>query len=91
MIGDISERLIRPVLGEADYSTVYHPPELGLVSRPYMNWISWKHHQWVILTPKSIQFFRTDARALNYLAFAEHTFIPDESYLGTGNWGLFYL
>lgn len=83
-LGDIAERLTRPVLGESDYSTVYHPPELGLVSRPYSNWISWKHHQWVILTPDSIEFFRNDIRALNYLAFAEHTYIPDESYMGTG-------
>ena len=75
----------RAHLGEADYSTVYHPPELGLISSPYENWKAYKHHQWVIFTPETIQFFRTDIDALNFLAFAEHTFIPDEHYFAIGN------
>ena len=71
------------VLGERDFSTVYHPPELGLISHPYSNWVNWKHHQWVILTPETIRFFREDKKALNWLAFAEHSFIPDEAFFAT--------
>ena len=84
MFGDLSERFFRAHLGQFDYSAMYHPPELGLVTSPYPRWRAYKHHQWVILTPEAIQFFRTDPKAITFLAFAEHSFIPDESYLGTG-------
>lgn len=38
----------------------------------------------MIVTAECIRFFRTDLKALNFLAFQEHTYIPDESYFGTG-------
>jgi hypothetical protein len=44
-----------------------------------------KHHQWLIITPECVEFFRTDPKALNFLAFAEHTYIPDETYFATGD------
>ena len=81
---DLSERFNRVNLGEADYSTMYHPPELGITSSPYGHWRAYKHHQWVIFTPDTVRFFRTDPDALNFLAFTEHTYIPDEHYFGTG-------
>lgn len=80
---DLAERFNRAHLGEADYSTVYHSPELGILSTPYPSWRAYKHHQWVIFTPEAVRFFRTDPDALNFLSFAEHTFIPDEHYFGT--------
>ncbi|KAJ3358871.1 hypothetical protein HDU91_005092 [Kappamyces sp. JEL0680] len=81
--GDIAERYFRPHLGESDYSTVYHPPELGLVSSPFPRWRALKHHQWIIFTPEAVRYFRKNVYANTFLAFSEHTFIPDESFLGT--------
>ena len=91
VIGDLAERFNRAHLGEADYSTVYHSPELGILSTPYPSWRAYKHHQWVIFTPEAVRFFRTDPDALNFLSFAEHTFIPDEHYFGTGEWYLCFI
>ncbi|KAI8894641.1 core-2/I-branching enzyme-domain-containing protein [Globomyces pollinis-pini] len=80
---DLAERFYRIHLGESDYSSVYHPSELGIVTWPNTNWRAYKHHQWVILTPESIRFLRNDPTAINFLSFAEHTYIPDESYFAT--------
>ena len=80
----MAERFYRAHLGEADFSTVYHPPELGFSTFPFPSWRAYKHHQWVIFTPECIEFFRTDLKALHFLAFAEHSYIPDEHYFGTG-------
>jgi hypothetical protein len=84
IIADLAERFYRVHLGESDFSSVYHPSELGVVTWPFTHWKAMKHHQWVILTPEVIHFFRTDQKALMFLAFAEHSFIPDESYFATG-------
>ncbi|KAJ3254208.1 hypothetical protein HK103_007453 [Boothiomyces macroporosus] len=80
---DLAERFYRVHLGEEDYSSVYHPAELGVVTWPFNHWRAYKHHQWMILTPEAVKFFRSDPHAITFLAFAEHTYIPDESYIAT--------
>jgi hypothetical protein len=57
---------------------------MGIVTWPYTHWRAYKHHQWVVLTPETIRYLRTSKEALMFLAFAEHTYIPDESYFATG-------
>jgi hypothetical protein len=58
---------------------------MGIITSPFPRWRALKHHQWMIVTPECINFLRTDIDALNFLAYAEHTYIPDESYFATGN------
>jgi hypothetical protein len=84
IFGDLSERFFKTHLAQFDFSNLYHPPELGLIASPFPRWRAYKHHQWIILTPEAVKFFRTDSKAITFLAFAEHSFIPDESYIGTG-------
>jgi hypothetical protein len=55
-----------------------------MISPPFPGWKYVKHHQWLILSRECVTFFRTDSNALNYLAFSEHTYIPDEIYFATG-------
>jgi hypothetical protein len=81
---DLAERFFRVHLGEEDFSSIYHPQELGLVSWPFPRWRAYKHHQWMIVTPDLIRFLRKDTNALNFLAFQEHCYIPDESFFATG-------
>jgi hypothetical protein len=57
---------------------------MGVVSWPFNNWKALKHHQWMILTPEAVDFLRHDRKSLTFLSFAEHSYIPDESYFGTG-------
>jgi hypothetical protein len=38
----------------------------------------------MILNPKAVEFLRHDVEALTFLAFAEHIYIPDESFFATG-------
>lgn len=80
---DLAERFYRVHIGTTSHS-LYHPSESGIISPPYPRWKHVKHHQWIILTRDCINFFRIDSKALNFLAFAEHTYIPDESYFATG-------
>ncbi len=81
----LAERLHRVHIGKADFSSVFSPEETGMISPPFPRWTSWKHHQWMILTPKAVAFLRKDSEALTYLAFCEHTYIPDENYFATGS------
>ncbi|KAI8925915.1 core-2/I-branching enzyme-domain-containing protein [Entophlyctis helioformis] len=80
---DLAERFYRAHIGEADFSSLFHPSGLGVTSWPFPRWRAYKHHQWMIVTPEFIKFLREDRDALNFLAFAEHTYIPDESYFAT--------
>ena len=81
---DLAQRFTRVHVSNADYSTYLHPVETGVTNWPYPSWTAYKHHQWIMFTPEAIKFFRTDPRALTFLAFAEFTLIPDESYFATG-------
>lgn len=83
-IADLAERFYRIHLGKEDFSSVFYPPETGIVTWPFPSWKAVKHHQWMIVTPQCVEFFRSDVNALNFLAFAEHTYIPDESFFATG-------
>lgn len=56
---------------------------MGITNGPYMRWKAYKHHQWMILTPKAILFLKHDREALNFLAHTGHTYIPDEFYFAT--------
>eukprot|EP00842_Homolaphlyctis_polyrhiza_P003002 jgi/Hompol1/3702/HPOL_000837-RA len=80
---DLAERFYRAHIGLADYSSLYHPQGLGVTSWPFPRWRAFKHHQWMIVTPDLIKHLRSDIDALNFLAFQEHTYIPDESYFAT--------
>ena len=80
----MAERFFRPHLGEEDFSSIYHPYELGITSWPFSRWRAYKHHQWMIIRPSFVEFLRTDNNSLNLLAFMEHTYIPDESFFATG-------
>ncbi|KAJ8325689.1 Xylosyltransferase 2 [Batrachochytrium dendrobatidis] len=79
----IADRFLRPHLARADHSTVYHPPELSITSWPFSHWRAYKQMQWMVLTREAVQFFRKDKHAINYLAFMEHTLLPEESFFAT--------
>ncbi|KAH6561207.1 hypothetical protein BASA62_009984 [Batrachochytrium salamandrivorans] len=79
----IAERSLRPHLARADHSGVYHPPELGITSWPFSHWRAYKQMQWMVLARDAVSFLRSDKHAINYLAFMEHTLMPEESYFAT--------
>ncbi|EGF79788.1 hypothetical protein BATDEDRAFT_89199 [Batrachochytrium dendrobatidis JAM81] len=81
--GHLAERFYRAHIGTADFASLFHPNSLGVTSWPFPRWRAYKHHQWMIVTPDFIRFLRYDSNALNFLAFSEHTYIPDESYFAT--------
>lgn len=81
---DLAERFYRAHIGLQDTNGLYHPSESGIITPPFPHWTAMKHHQWLILTPDCVQFFRNNSKALNFLAFSEHTYIPDETYFATG-------
>jgi hypothetical protein len=81
----LAERFYRAHLGLNDRSKVYNSDELGLITSPYPRWRAYKHHQWMIITPHCATFLRENVDSLNFLAFAEHIYIPDESFFATGN------
>ncbi|KAL2918116.1 Xylosyltransferase 2 [Polyrhizophydium stewartii] len=80
---DLAERFYRAHIGVADFSSLFHPNVLGVTSWPFPRWRAYKHHQWMIVTPDFVRHLRENRDALNFLAFAEHTYIPDESYFAT--------
>ncbi|KAJ1344756.1 hypothetical protein BSLG_000277 [Batrachochytrium salamandrivorans] len=80
---DLAERFYRAHIGDADFSSLFHPNGLGVTSWPFPRWRAYKHHQWMIVSPDFIRFLRSDSDALNFLAFSEHIYIPDESYFAT--------
>lgn len=67
---------------------MYHPPEIGLRFYAIPTWRVCKQHQWMMLTSEFIKDLRTNADALHFLAFMEHTWIPDEAYFCIGKCGL---
>eukprot|EP00842_Homolaphlyctis_polyrhiza_P001241 jgi/Hompol1/2117/HPOL_002833-RA len=79
----VAERFMRPHLGKADHSGVYHPPELGITSWPFAHWKAYKQMQWMILSRQAVNHFRTDKEAISYLAFMEHSLMPEESFFAT--------
>jgi hypothetical protein len=83
MIDDMTERLYRPHMHEMDHSSIFHIQDTGVTNWPYPKWLAVKHHQWMIITPEFVKFLKHDLDALNFLAFAEHSYIPDEFYFGT--------
>jgi hypothetical protein len=80
----LAERFYRVHLGLKDRSKVYNANEVGLITSPYPHWRAYKHHQWMIITPQCVNYLRENLNVLNFLAFAEHIYIPDESFFATG-------
>jgi hypothetical protein len=80
----MTERVYRPHLKEMDDSSLFHLEDLGIINSVFPKWKYVKHHQWMILTPEFVLFLKTNIMALNFLAFMEHSYIPDEMYFGTG-------
>jgi hypothetical protein len=42
-----------------------------------------KHHQWLSISPSALRYLGSEAWPLRLLAYAEFSFIPDESYFAT--------
>lgn len=81
----MTERIYRPHLMEADDSSIFHLEDLGIINSIFPRWRYVKHHQWMIITPEYVEYLKKNLLALNFLAFMEHSYIPDETYFGTGN------
>ncbi|KAI8922842.1 core-2/I-branching enzyme-domain-containing protein [Entophlyctis helioformis] len=79
----VAERSLRPHLAKADRTAVYHPPELSITSWPFPHWKAYKQMQWMILSRGAITYLRQDKSAINYLAFMEHSQMPEESFFST--------
>ncbi|KAJ1562160.1 hypothetical protein HK405_015209 [Cladochytrium tenue] len=82
---EIAARLFRPhvpdpTLPSVEFSMVDLTSTVGHRSPPQTSWRWCKQHQWMILTRDLVEFLREDKDALRWLAFAEHTWIPDESF-----------
>lgn len=79
----MTERIYRPHLKEMD-TRMFHLEDIGIINSNFPRWKYIKHHQWMIITPEYVEFLKTNLLALNFLAFTEHSYIPDEMYFGTG-------
>ncbi|KAI8903508.1 core-2/I-branching enzyme-domain-containing protein [Gorgonomyces haynaldii] len=80
---DLSERFFRAHVSRHDHSSILHMTEPGILNSPFPHWNIQKHHQWMIVTPEFVRFLRTNQEALDFLAFQEHCYIPDESYFAS--------
>jgi hypothetical protein len=59
---------------------VYELDEIGYMNPPYRHWKLCKQSQWMILTREVVQFMRDSNEAMQHLAYAEFSWIPDEAY-----------
>ncbi|KAJ3104680.1 hypothetical protein HDU97_008956 [Phlyctochytrium planicorne] len=85
--GDFQEmavRFVRPHILRTDPTALefvtYHPAEAGLMYPPFHSWRVCRQHQWMMLTRRFIGHLRTSNEAVTALAFAEHSWVPDENY-----------
>ena len=79
----LASRMFRPYIGSRDYSTVAHSMSFGLRSWPFPTWRTFRQSPWMILSREAVSHFRSDRTTLNFLAFLEHSFAPDESFYAT--------
>ncbi|KAJ3104686.1 hypothetical protein HDU97_008962 [Phlyctochytrium planicorne] len=81
---ELAQRITRPHLPRMDKQdgefNTHHPDEAGLMYPPFPRWKVCKHHQWLILSQDFVQYLRDSEEVAMSLAFAEHTWIPDESF-----------
>ncbi|KAJ3113037.1 hypothetical protein HDU96_003847 [Phlyctochytrium bullatum] len=54
--------------------------EAGLVFPPFPSVKACKHHQWIILSRRALEYLRTDRRVATHLAYSEFVEILDESF-----------
>jgi Nucleotide-diphospho-sugar transferase len=80
----LPQRLFRSHLGDKRNSYSYHPSELSVSPWPFSFWQAYRQSPWMILSKGAIEFLRTDVMALNFLAFVEHAYNPEETYFATG-------
>jgi hypothetical protein len=81
----LPQRLFRSHLGDKSNSYNYHPSELSVSPWPFVYWQAYRQSQWMILSKGAIEFLRTNVMALNFLAFVEHAYNPEETFFATGN------
>ncbi|KAJ1555957.1 hypothetical protein HK405_009935, partial [Cladochytrium tenue] len=82
---EMAARLFRPHVPDAgrpsvEFSMVDLTPSVGYRSPPLRSWRWCKQHQWMVLTRDLVEFLREDRDVLHWLAFVEHSWIPDESF-----------
>lgn len=83
MIETMASRMLRPFIGSQDYLTVSNSMAFGLRTWLFPTWRPFRQSPWMILSREAVTHFRTDRKTLNFLAFLEHSFVPDESFYAT--------